>query len=217
MKNRRNVIIAFLLCASLVVGVGYAALTDTLRIDGTANVKHENANNVFDGEVLFDTTVTHGKNQIDTIEYGTDGDIAKASNKLANEISVWAVDGDNDVWSYNTAIFNISAADYETSISATAYFTVTYHNGTTATFYADYSADNARSLYQVAKSAYNAGTTDNDQINTIIGSVEGSFDAVAASLAVAALGDANKTVNAGNGSVEKIWTSNVSTTKYDEL
>ena len=85
MKNRRNVIIAFLLCASLVVGVGYAALTDTLRIDGTANVKHENANNVFDGEVLFDTTVTHGKNQIDTIEYGTDGDIA---NVTVNSLTV---------------------------------------------------------------------------------------------------------------------------------
>ena len=159
---------------------------------------------------IFGTLVTLTENI-------TDGDIAKASNKLANEISVWAVDGDNDVWSYNTAIFNIPAADYETSISATAYFTVTYHNGTTATFYADYSADNARSLYQVAKSAYNAGTTDNDQINTIIGSVEGSFDAVAASLAVAALGDANKTVNAGDGSVEMIWTSNASTTKYDAL
>lgn len=85
MKNRRNVIIAFLLCASLVVGVGYAALTDTLRIDGTANVKHENANNAFDGNVVFDTTITHGVNQVDTIEYGTDGDIA---NVTVNSLTV---------------------------------------------------------------------------------------------------------------------------------
>ena len=76
MKNRRNLIVAFLLCACLIVGIGYAALTDTLRIDGTAAVKHENANNVFDGSVMWDTTITNGKNQLDTVEYGSDADTA---------------------------------------------------------------------------------------------------------------------------------------------
>ena len=35
MKNRRNIIIAFLLCASLIVGVGYAALAENLVVDGS--------------------------------------------------------------------------------------------------------------------------------------------------------------------------------------
>ena len=38
MKNRRNIIIAFLLCASLIVGVGYAAVADVLDVDGTAEL-----------------------------------------------------------------------------------------------------------------------------------------------------------------------------------
>ena len=88
MKNRRNVIIAFLLCAAILVGVGYAELTDTLRIDGTAAVKHENANNVFDGQVMFDTTITHGVNQLDTVEYGSDADTATVTvNSLTVEDS----------------------------------------------------------------------------------------------------------------------------------
>ena len=38
MKNRRNVVVAFLVCAVMLLGVGYAALTDTLTIAGQANV-----------------------------------------------------------------------------------------------------------------------------------------------------------------------------------
>ena len=86
MKNRRNVIIAFLLCAAILVGVGYAELTDALRIDGTAAVKHENANNVFDGCVMFNTAITNGLNQLDTIQYGADADTATVTvNSLTVE------------------------------------------------------------------------------------------------------------------------------------
>lgn len=86
MKNRRNIIVAFLLCACLIVGVGYAALTDTLMINGNVTVKHENANNVFDGCVIFDNTITNGDNQIDTIEYSADADTATVSvNSLTVE------------------------------------------------------------------------------------------------------------------------------------
>ncbi len=45
MKNRRNVLIAFLLCATLIVGVGYAAFSGNLIINGTATY-------TFDGEKL---------------------------------------------------------------------------------------------------------------------------------------------------------------------
>lgn len=89
MKNRRNVLIAFLICATLIVGIGYARLSDTLRIDGTAAVKHENANNAFDGKVVFDTTITHGDNQADTVEYGSDADTAAITvNSLTVEDSI---------------------------------------------------------------------------------------------------------------------------------
>ena len=37
MKSKRNMIIAFLLCATLIVGVGYAAVAEQLTVDGTAS------------------------------------------------------------------------------------------------------------------------------------------------------------------------------------
>lgn len=39
MKNKRNVLIAFILICCLCLSIGYAALTDTLYVDGTADVK----------------------------------------------------------------------------------------------------------------------------------------------------------------------------------
>ena len=39
MKKRRNLIIALLLIAALALGIGYAAVTDSLTITGNANVK----------------------------------------------------------------------------------------------------------------------------------------------------------------------------------
>ena len=48
MKNRRNMIVAFLLCACLIVGVGYAALTGQLAITGNAR---------FNGSSLLDSEI----------------------------------------------------------------------------------------------------------------------------------------------------------------
>lgn len=52
MKNRRNIIIAFLLCACLIVGVGYAAVGDVLDVDGTAELGLESERN-FDSNIYF--------------------------------------------------------------------------------------------------------------------------------------------------------------------
>ena len=38
MKNKRNVLIAFILICCLCLSIGYAALTDILYIDGNASV-----------------------------------------------------------------------------------------------------------------------------------------------------------------------------------
>lgn len=116
MKNRRNVIIAFLLCAAILVGVGYAELTDTLRIDGTANVKHENANNVFDGLVMFDTTITHGVNQLDTIEYSTDADIATITVNSLTVAGSTAVFEMKIINKYQTPIYVTPTIDATSSL-----------------------------------------------------------------------------------------------------
>ena len=55
MKNRRTTLIAFVLIAALCVGIGYAALTDTLTIGGTA---HYGQNKV--DQAVFFSGVTNG-------------------------------------------------------------------------------------------------------------------------------------------------------------
>ena len=59
MKNRRNMIVAFLLCACLIVGVGYASLTDVLDIDGTAPINQSAAEEAFDQDVYFTAAVAN--------------------------------------------------------------------------------------------------------------------------------------------------------------
>ena len=51
MKNRKTILVAFVLVACLLVGVGYAALSTTLRIDGTAAISAEAVD--FTQDVVF--------------------------------------------------------------------------------------------------------------------------------------------------------------------
>lgn len=53
MKNRKFVVVAFLLVAVLLLGVGYAALTDTLDVTGSADVNLSELNNEFNHDVYF--------------------------------------------------------------------------------------------------------------------------------------------------------------------
>lgn len=53
MKNRKIVIVAFLLVAMMLLGVGYAALTDVLDITGSADVNQSAAEAEFDLDIYF--------------------------------------------------------------------------------------------------------------------------------------------------------------------
>ena len=53
MKKRRSTIVAFLLVAALCLGIGYAALTDVLDIQGTAEVNLTGVEDNFDEHVYF--------------------------------------------------------------------------------------------------------------------------------------------------------------------
>ena len=76
---------------------------------------------------------------------------------------------------FRTVLMNINEANYQTALCWNAYVTVTYADGTTATFWADWTErDNCRSLAQVAQSAL-ADTTvtwteaEKALLNTIAG------------------------------------------------
>ena len=73
MKNRKVVVIAFLVIAAMMLGIGYAALTDTLTIIGNANVDLAGANSVFDERIYFsNAVVTKGVEGKDTASFTAD-------------------------------------------------------------------------------------------------------------------------------------------------
>ena len=62
MKKRRIAIVAFLLCATLVLGIGYAALSDQLNITGTATYRPTSVvNDRVDAAIKFTNAVADAK------------------------------------------------------------------------------------------------------------------------------------------------------------
>ena len=53
MKNRKTIIVAFVLVACMLIGVGYAALSTRLDITGNVNVSKESIDNQFAEDVYF--------------------------------------------------------------------------------------------------------------------------------------------------------------------
>ena len=59
MKRRRTLITSLLLVAALALGIGYAALTDVLDINGTAKVEESAAEDAFNADVYFSAAVAN--------------------------------------------------------------------------------------------------------------------------------------------------------------
>ena len=79
MKNRRNIIVAFLLCACMIVGIGYAAFSDNMDITGTASL---NANDIIDGNIFFESaTAEQGSGNTATVNQNNQD---KASFTITN-------------------------------------------------------------------------------------------------------------------------------------
>lgn len=89
MKNRRIVVVAFLLAAVLLLGVGYAALTDTLTIGGTLKTDTTVAMDEFDADVYFSATSIvrddTGNKAVSKIEDGRDDGTIEALHFTAKD------------------------------------------------------------------------------------------------------------------------------------
>lgn len=133
MKNRKFVVAAFLLAAAMLLGVGYAALTDTLTIIGNAHIDVDTANKTFDERIYFsaaEATSTTGTGTTADVASFTTDDATFTANKLAvkGEKSVFTFTITNDsnvdaVISVNTT--KLSGAE-NPSNSNTEKFTVEY-------------------------------------------------------------------------------------------
>jgi uncharacterized repeat protein (TIGR01451 family) len=59
MKNRKRIVVAFMLVAVLLLGVGYAAVTTVLDIQGSVNVSATAAENEFNEDIYFSAAVAN--------------------------------------------------------------------------------------------------------------------------------------------------------------
>ena len=86
MKNRKTVVVAFLLVAAMLLGVGYAALTDTLTIIGNAHIDMNTVETTFEANIHFskaECTSTTGKGTKEDVASFNDDDATFTANKLA--------------------------------------------------------------------------------------------------------------------------------------
>lgn len=99
MKNRRNVIVAFLLIATMLLGVGYATLTEELTLTGSAIVDHAAAEDTFEAAVYFTEPSPSDNTLADYITVSGDGDTATfnvTSLDAVNESTTLTVKIKND-------------------------------------------------------------------------------------------------------------------------
>ena len=90
MKNRKLIVVAFMLAACAIVGVGYAAVTDTFNLDGSATISQDNANEGFNQEIVFAGIVTkEGTVVSDVTDHATHG--YTASVNIASDIATYHV------------------------------------------------------------------------------------------------------------------------------
>ena len=86
MKNRKTIVVAFMLCAVMLLGVGYAALSDTLDINGSADINSTAAEEAFNEDIYFsDAVANEGAPNTATIA-SNDPDMASfAANSLQGQ------------------------------------------------------------------------------------------------------------------------------------
>lgn len=123
MKNRKNIVIAFLLVASLCLSVGFAALTDTLNINGTISVGGDNASNdaaakEWDADVYFSKVEKASKNgNADVDKYTVSIDTSKDTLTVNLESGCLSVKGDSVTF---TVTIKNESADYAADIAFNA-------------------------------------------------------------------------------------------------
>lgn len=103
MKKRRTFIVSMLLIAALALGIGYAALTDTLDINGTADVNQSQAEADFDLNVYFDENIVIGN-------AGDKASLADGDNDMAN-FTITSLNGKGDTATFTYTIVNDSDLD----------------------------------------------------------------------------------------------------------
>lgn len=85
MKSKRIVIASFLMAAVLCIGVGYAAVTNILDIQGTANVNATKMEEEFDKDIYFSDAVANTTGDTATVNADNNDKCTFTVNSLVTE------------------------------------------------------------------------------------------------------------------------------------
>ena len=102
MKNRKSIVVAFMLFAVMLLGVGYAALSDTLDITGSADVNQSAAEEAFNEDIYFSAAVAN--------EAGNTASVNADNNDKAS-FTVNTLKGKNDKATFTFTIKNTGDVD----------------------------------------------------------------------------------------------------------
>ena len=106
MKNRKIVVVSFLLIAVMMMSVGYAAIADVLDITGSADVTKENAQAAFDADVYFANAALADAHNENTTSVNAD-------NKDKASFTAKSLKGQGDTASFIYTIKNDNDVDAE--------------------------------------------------------------------------------------------------------
>ena len=102
MKNRRNVVVAFLVVAVMLLGIGYAALTDVLDITGSVDVNQSAAEEAFNEDIYFSAAVANQEGNTASVN---------ADNNDKASFTVKTFKGKGDVATFTFTIKNDGDVD----------------------------------------------------------------------------------------------------------
>ncbi|MBE6546960.1 MAG: hypothetical protein E7668_05930 [Ruminococcaceae bacterium] len=85
MKKRRTILITFLLVAALALGVGYAVLSDTLDITGSADVNQAAAEEAFNADILFKSATANDSGNTASVNSDNDDKASFTANNLKGQ------------------------------------------------------------------------------------------------------------------------------------
>ena len=141
MRNRKRIIVSFMIIACMLMAVGFAALTDTLNLIGDAEVDFNTANSGFDADVYFSAAEALNDEKGDTANVTPDVDIARFSvrslaAKGEKATFTFTVKNDNEFAAYvkvnneksvnnNTEYFNVTMDVTEFEVPAEGEYTFT--------------------------------------------------------------------------------------------
>ncbi len=118
MKNRKKMLAIFLVCAALIVSVGYATVTNVLDIQGSATVDIKHASDAFNVDIYFTGVKNNAGEFVTSIDSSAGLDYTANINSNNNDKAQFTVTGLEEKGDSTTITYQIkNDSDYEAHVA----------------------------------------------------------------------------------------------------